>query len=300
MNLAPFNWNDLKYFLAVVREGNPARAAKILSVDHSTVRRRITAIEEALSAKLFIPDDPNYGLTPQGDHFLRTAETVESVIVESSDRLTGADNFLSGTVRIGAPDGFGSGYLAQRLIELSKLHPKLKFELIAKSRQFNLSKREADIAFVISRPEAGQHIIRKACDVGTYLYASSEYLANSDPISSRSDLKRHKFVGYTDEIDFDPKVDPSTIILEGMPSPDFRSSNIFAQLNATRCGGGLCILPAYLTQAYPDLVRVLTDEVYIRRELWVIAHHDLLGLSRYRTVLDFLLTGISRDSELFC
>src|SRR5258708_3839912 len=180
--MSAFNWNDLRFFLNLVRAGNPTRAAKLLGVDHTTVRRRIAALEEDLKVTLFEKHDDVYGLTPQGEKLLRSSEAIESLLVSATNEIAGADDALSGTVRIGAPDGLGSYFLAPRLAALRQQHPDLQVELVAKSRQFNLSKREADIAIVISRPAHGRHIIRKLIDCSLYLFASSPHLARHKPL----------------------------------------------------------------------------------------------------------------------
>jgi DNA-binding transcriptional LysR family regulator len=297
--MSAFNWNDLRFFLNLVRAGNPARAAKLLGVDHTTVRRRIAALEEDLKVTLFEKHDDVYGLTPQGEKLLRSSEAIESLLVNATSEITGADEALSGTVRIGAPDGLGSYYLAPRLTALRQQHPDLQVELVAKSRQFNLSKREADIAIVISRPAHGRHIIRKLIDCSLYLFASSTYLARYKPIETLQDLKSHSFIGYTDQFDFSPELDPTSPIYEELSQPAFASTNLVAQFHATLAGGGICLLPYYMVHGEASLRPVLKDQFKVVREIWLLVHHDLHDMARYRAVTGFILEQIMQERHLF-
>jgi DNA-binding transcriptional LysR family regulator len=294
-----FNWNDLRFFLNLARAGNPTRAAKLLGVDHTTVRRRINALEEDLKVKLFEKQDDVYGLTPQGEKLLRSSDAIESLIVSATNEIAGTDEALSGLVRIGAPDGLGSFYLAPRLARLRQEHPDLQVELVAKSRQFNLTKREADIAIVISRPAQGRHIIRKLIDCSLYLFASEEYLARHPPIELPNDLKRHAFIGYTDQFDFSPELDQASPIYDELSKPAFASTNLVAQFQATLAGGGICLLPYYMVHDQPTLRPVLKEQIKVVREIWLLVHYDLHNMARYRAVTSFIFEKIAQEKHLF-
>jgi DNA-binding transcriptional LysR family regulator len=294
-----FNWNDLKYFLTVVRTGNPARAAKSLGVDHTTVRRRVHTLETQLGATLFTKHDENYGLTLHGERLLKCAESIESNVIATRNALAETELSLSGTIRIGAPDGLGSYFLAPRLAKLRRAHPELKIELAAMSRQFNLSKREADIAIVISRPPPSRHIIRKLVDCTLYLYASTEYLARHPPIESVHDLHEHQFIGYPDQIDFTPVLDSNSAVFEELSNPILASTNLVAQYKATVAGGGLCLLPRFMFEEGESLRQILPNEVSVTREHWLLIHADMRNIARCRKVSDFIMEEVTRDCHLF-
>lgn len=296
--MPPFNWNDLRYFLAVARTGNPTRAAKQLTVDHTTVRRRILALEESLHARLFEPRDRGFVLTPAGERLVRLAESVESLAMNAEEDISGQDKELSGSVRIGAPDGLGSLFLAPHLADFATKHPELEIELVAMSRLFNLSKREADIAITMLPPTQGRQVIRKLTDCRLYLYASEEYLARSPEIRSVDDLQDHRFIGYFEDMLFAQNLN---YVLPNTTSNPYRflSTNLVAQYQATLAGGGICLLPRYMTEGVPTIRRVLPDEVKVDREIWITIHSDLKDLARYRTVADFIYRLVAHYRHLF-
>ena len=147
-----FNWNDIQYFLAVVRTQTIGRAAKQLGTDLTTVSRRIQALEEALGATLFDRSNTGYRLTQFGESLLASAEKMEGASLSAIADLQDANGRLHGVVRIGAPDGVGSFFLAPRMASLCDLHPELTVELVVVPQALNLAKHEADI--VISRSPA--------------------------------------------------------------------------------------------------------------------------------------------------
>ena len=112
MRAGDFDWSDLTFFLAVARAGRLTAAAARLKVEHSTVSRRIGALEEALGAKLFDRRPHGYGLTAAGERLMAAAEGMETLALAAQGEIGGADLGVAGTVRIGAPDGFGTFFLA--------------------------------------------------------------------------------------------------------------------------------------------------------------------------------------------
>ena len=141
-----FDWDLLQSFLAVARTGKLTTAAKRLKIDHSRLSRRLTALETSLGAKLFERQVVGYSLTPQCEHLLGRAETMESTILAIQSDVGQSRSQVSGTVRIGAPDGFGTAFLAPVVNRLLLAQPGLDIDLVATPRSFSLSKREADIA----------------------------------------------------------------------------------------------------------------------------------------------------------
>ncbi|NOP88728.1 LysR family transcriptional regulator, partial [Klebsiella pneumoniae] len=143
---------------------------------------------------------------------------------------------------IGAPDGFGSHFLASRLVKFTERYPDLDLQLVATARLFSLSKREADIAISLTMPKEGRIVGRKLLDYTLGLYAAPAYLAQAPVIAARADLPRHRFVGYIEELLFTPELDYLPQVSPKI-SAKFRSANLIAQLNATIAGFGIAVLP---------------------------------------------------------
>ena len=195
-----YDWNDLRYFLELSRQGKLVRAAARLQVDHTTVSRRITALENQLDVRLFDKSPRGYQLTDAGLRLLPLAEQIETQSNQLYQDIAGKDARLGGTVRVAAPEALGSQVIAGRITEFRAQHPDIEIELVAETRRTSLSKREADIAISFSRPESGRLIAWKLCDYRLRLYGSRDYLANYPPISGPEDLTQHGFVSYIDDL----------------------------------------------------------------------------------------------------
>ncbi len=283
-----FNWNDLKFFVAMARSSNPTAAARQLHVDHNTVRRRVSALETDLNARLFDRRGDQYSLTDEGEALLRLSEQIESLITATHSEVTGSDLTISGTVRLGVPDGLGTLFIAPRLNKLLSKHPHLNLELVVTSRNFNLSKREADIAIMIDRPTDGRVNIKKLSDVTMRLHASQSYLEKSPAILSLEDLPHHAYVAGMDSFDFGPGLNKVLQVTSPSFVPKITCTNSVAQLKAAAAGCGLCFFANFMVANEPNLMRILPDEVSLTREIWLAVHADLKDLARIRAVISFL------------
>ncbi len=286
-----FDWNNLRDFLAVARTGRLTAAAARLGADHTTVARRIAALEHAFGARLFDRSPAGYALTPHGERLLATAESIESLAVSAQAELGGADLAVTGAVRIGAPEGFGSYFLAPRMAELAEQHPQLEVQLVAIPGVLSLSKREADIAVTLSRPREGRLLARKLTDYRLGLYASPDYLAARPPIRSRANLPDQRFVGYIEDLLYAEELD---YLRQGETpvSAQLKSSNLIAQLQATLAGAGLCVLPHFIAGRDARLTPVLPDDVNLTREFWLVTHADLQSLARVKATFAFIVEAV--------
>jgi DNA-binding transcriptional LysR family regulator len=267
-------------------------------VDHATVIRRVDRLEKHLSAKLFDRRKTGYLLTEAGQRVADSAEAMESTIVANQEQVGGSVARLTGTVRIGAPDGFGTAFLAPRLAPFADRYPDLDLQLVATARLFSLSKREADIAISLTMPKEGRIVGRKLLDYRLGLYAAPGYLDRFPKITSREILPQHRFVGYIEELLFTPELDYLPQVSPRI-SARLRSANLIAQLNATLAGFGIAVLPHFMASDYPQLVAVLPEEISITRTFWMLMHADSKDLARIRAVADYIGEIVDRDRALF-
>jgi DNA-binding transcriptional LysR family regulator len=227
---------------------------------------------------------------------LLKAETVESAIL-SARVIASEDAQIAGSVRVGAPDGFGTIFLAPLLADLSRRHSQLNVEIFAIPRRFSLSKREAEIAISLSIPQQIRVVSRRLTDYHLYVYASRSYLESRAPIKGKEDLLNHPFIGYSEEI-FAPEVDYLDVI-----GPDvgarIRSMSLVAQAYAALGGAGLCILPAFFEQAFPSLIPVLPDQVSLTRSFHVHIHEDHRQAPAIRAVANFIVEQVEGHAALF-
>lgn len=283
-----FDWDDLRFFLAVARSGRLTAAARRLGADHATVSRRVTSLEESLKAKLFERRPQGYTLTPHGERLLAKAESMETEALAIQSDIGGADLALAGTVRIGAPDGFGSTFLAPRLAKLAAAYPGLELQLIAMPRLLSLSKREADVAITLAPPKEGKVVARKLCDYRLGLYASQDYLGAMPKITGPDDLFAHRIVGYIDDLIFTPELDYLDEVAKGLRA-QIQSSSVLAQMNAVIAGAGIGVIHHFMAEGEHRLVPVLPERVSITRSFWLLVHADLKDVARVRAIVDFIV-----------
>jgi DNA-binding transcriptional LysR family regulator len=296
--MAEFDWSDVRAFLAVARSGRLTAAAARLGVDHSTLSRRIAALEHSLKAKLFERSPSGYTLTEEGRRLLPIGEEMERLAIGAGEAVGGSSTSVAGRVRIGSPEGFGSYFLAPRIARLKSLHPRLTVQLVAAPAVFSLARRDADIVVSVSRPPAGRLTVSKLIDYDLGLYAAPAYLREAPDIASSEDLSKHRFVSYIGELLHFPELDFLQHVAPG-GTTSVESSNLVAQLKATVAGAGLCVLPAFLASSEDGLVRVLPDEISLTRSLWLTVHQDLAELARVRAAIAFIQEEVEAARGLF-
>ncbi|MGD1876689.1 MAG: LysR family transcriptional regulator [Kiloniellaceae bacterium] len=291
-------WDDLKFFLAVARTGQLTTAAKGLKVDNATVARRIRALETALDARLFDRNPKGYSLTEVGQRLLPSAEAMETTTLQAQSQLQGRDDSLDGVVRLGAPDGFGSFFLAPRIHKLARRHPKLEIQLVAMPRVISLSKREADLTIAITRPKSGRLLISKLTDYHLRLYAAPDYLKENPPIRDLDDLAHHTMIGYIPDLIFDPKLDYMPILGRKVV-PRISRTNMVAKLTATLAGAGISILPDFLAGEQSGLQPVLRKTFSLTRTFRIVAHENTATLRRIRETIEFVKDEVRASKDIF-
>lgn len=291
------NWDDVRIFLAVARAGQILGAARRLDLNHATVSRRIAALEEALKAKLFRRTTTGSELTSAGERFLAVAERMESEMQSARADIAEDDAEISGTVRIGAPDGFGVAYLAARLGELTARHRELSVQLVPVPRSFSLSRREADIAITVERPTEGRLVASKLVDYTLGLYAARSYIAERGVPSGTGDLAGHRLVGYVPDLVMSPSLDYAQSFAADW-NPAFSISSALGQVEAVSSGAGIGILHAFIARTRPELTAIETIAP-IRRSYWLVYHENMRALRRIQTVAAFIASAVEKDRRLF-
>jgi DNA-binding transcriptional LysR family regulator len=291
------NWDDARMFLAVARTGQILSASRRLGVNHATLSRRVSALEEALKTRLLVRRTNGCDLTAEGEVFLRAAERIETEMLAAQASIGRIDTALAGTVRIGAPDGFGVSFLAPRLGRLTARHPELKIQLVPVPRSFSLSQREADIAITLERPEQGRLVSSKLTDYTLGLYASRDYLEENGTPETVDDLKAHRRIGYVEDLIFTASLNFTGEIMRSWDA-SFEISSATGQTEAVRSGAGICILHDYIARQYDELVRLLPD-TSIRRAYWTTWHESARDLVRVRTVAEFVQELVRLEHDIF-
>jgi molybdate transport repressor ModE-like protein len=291
------DWDRVRIFLAVARTGQILGAARRLNLNHATVARQLTALEEEVSAKLVERRISGCVLTAAGEAMLDVAERVESEFLKVEAGLSGASGALSGTVRVGAPEAVGNYFLAASLAGFAVLHPDLVIQLVPLPRSFSLSRREADIAITVDRPDHGHLMVQKLTDYSLSLYASKRYLAEHGPIQREEDLEKHLFVTYVDDLMHSPSLGYARELSKHMRHR-FECGSVIGQMEAVRAGHGVAILHDYAARQFPDLTRLLR-RIQFKRTYWLVSHPDTHDAHRVAEVRRHIAEAVRLEKARF-
>ena len=290
------DWDDLRYFLAVAREGQMLGAASRLGVSQARLSRHVAALEKDVGARLFFRTTRGSMLTPDGEALFETAERIEMEVLAGVASMQGRDD-VAGTVRIGAPDGFGGAFLAPRLGRFRSAYPELRIQLVPVPRSFSLSEREADLAIMVGRPEKGRLRVRKLVDYTLGLYASESYLAESGTPLLRDDLRSHTLIGYVEDRIYTPELNYAPEFLREW-KPDIEVSTAIGQFEAVISGAGIGICHGFMTAGKSGLKRIL-PELSVKRSYWLVWHENQAVARRVQATADLLDTLVRENRELF-
>ena len=291
------DWDNLRYFLELARAGTLVGAARRLGVDHTTVARRIQALEKQVDQALFAREAGGHRLTEAGRALMPQVEAMEAAFLAVEHAAPGASQGLHGLVRVGTTEGFGNLVLAPQLARFAQSHPGLVVDLLALPRLVHLSRREADIVISLERPARGAVLVVKLTDYVLRLYATREYLAQHPPILAPEDLRGHTFISYVDDLLFSKELQ----ILDELHRPArfaLRSTSILAQYEAARIGAGLAVLPAFVAVQDPALVPVLPVQARFTRTFWMSMPAENKHVARMQATWAFVREAVAAQQAV--
>ncbi|OKO91507.1 hypothetical protein AC629_02515 [Bradyrhizobium sp. NAS80.1] len=285
------DWDDLKFVLAVAREGSLSAAARALHTTQPTVGRRVAALESRLGARLFHRTPSSAELTEIGRTLLSGLERIEGEILAVERKASGRDAGPSGIVSITAPEWFCAHVLAPSCAEISAVHPDISLELAGDARAANLVRRDADIAFRLRRFEHQEVIAQRLGRIGFGLYAAPGYLESHGIPSSQNGFAGHFVIAM--QGDAGPVADLAWLTETAHAARiALRTDSREAQASAASAGLGLACLPHMLGDAIPALSRL--DIPVPERELWMGVHVDMRALPRVEATSKLLVTHIQK------
>lgn len=282
-----FDWDDLRIFLALARTRRRSDAGRAAGLDATTVGRRIARLEAALDTRLFDQTAAGHVLTEPGERLLIHAEGVEQAALDARAVTTGERRQLVGTVRVSVSEGFGSWVIARHIAGFSAENPSIDVEVVAASGFLNPSKREADLAVMLARPTRGAVVVRRLTDYRLGLYASRHYAERHPEPRSPAALVDHPLIGYVPDFNVTPELRYLDDVAPGLHTM-LRSTSINAQSAMIGGGGGIGILPCFLGDAQPGLMRWLAPAIDIQRSFWLVVHKDARRTARVRAFTDWL------------
>jgi DNA-binding transcriptional LysR family regulator len=289
-----FAWDDLRFVLAIGRSGNLTAAAAALAVNHSTMFRRLDAIESAIGAKLFERLAAGYRPTEAGQRLIEAAERMEAEALALDRDLTGRDTRLSGQLRVTCSETLGLKVLTPLIGTFRDKHPGIVVDLTVDNRQVDMARREADVAIRATRPVEGDLFGRKIADVYWGFFAARAYLKRRGTPKRLSDLSGHDLIGWADPA---PPTKAATWLSRNVPHATigFRTNGFVSQYVAARAGLGIALLPVYLAADEKDIVPVFGRLSDLVTEMWIVTHRSLKDTARVRSFMDDVGDGVKRE-----
>ncbi len=281
-------WDDLRHFAAFVGAGSLSGAARDLGIEHATVARRIAALEEQLGIKLVDRRGRRLTLTPAGERVAALVDQVAETVRAVERVADGSRSELRGRVTISAPPAYAASVLAGRLAPLRARHPNLAICLLGEARSASLSRREADIAVRLSRPEGGDLTAMRIGKMPFHLYTSRGYLE----ATAEADWEFISSVGA-----MSTSIQQSELAKLMRSDADlWQSDQVDIQAALAAAGCGVAVLPAFLASRWSDLVRADTGEPLVQRDIWLTLHTDIRTSAPVRAVIE-ALRGADRNIE---
>ena len=289
-----FDWNDLRYFLAVVETGSTLAAGRRLRVSQTTVARRVAALEQALGLSLFERRQAGYAPTPAGEALLDQARQIEASAISLSETAASLGREASGTVRLTTLEIYAVTVLAPILRDLHEAHPAIHIELDTTDEPRDLAAGAADVALRNSvSPTGGGLVGRRIAPDPWTAYCSRAYAEAHGVPRNRAELAGHPLIGGGGgKVWHAYQAWLRRYGLEGNVA--IHHATVTGMLAAVRSGFGLAVLPSYIADREPDLVRCLPPVEDDPALLWLLTHERLRHTPRVRVVMDFLADRLTR------
>lgn len=280
-----------------MRTGTVRAAAERLRLSHSTIARRMEALEQKLAVRLFDRQPGGYVLTQAGEDMLEVAEQVETEMVGLERRILGHDHKLSGRIRISMVDAFATNLLMSHLSAFIQQYPEIDLEIDVTYKAVDLDYREADLALRFARNPPEHLIGRRLLTCATAAYASNDYIDNNNllDLPSVSQSTSARWIGFGKHEAFPTWVKQSKF-------PDIPAKgqivSLLVQLEACKAGMGIAMLPCFLGEPEPVLQRLSPGEPNSSFELWLLTHRDMRTNARIRVFSDFIVAAVKNQRDL--
>lgn len=288
--------DDLLILLAVGRSGRYITAADELGLNHTTVARRISALEQALGGRVLARVGGSWELTDLGRQALAAAEAVETA-VHTLSAPDGAGTRLEGVVRMSATDGFSAYIAAPAAAAVQRRHPGIAVEIVAATRRVTQQRSGLDIEVVVGQPQVHRAEAIRLGDYRLGLYGATDYLAERGVPATVADLAEHRLIYFIDSM---LQVDDLDLARTFAPlmRESVSSTNVFVHVEATRAAAGLGLLPCFMADRHDDLQRVLTATVAIQLSYWLVARAETLRRPEVGAFVDAIRDRVRRQQDV--
>ncbi|UVJ39932.1 LysR family transcriptional regulator [Arthrobacter sp. CJ23] len=268
------NPDDLLVLLAVSRSGKFTTAAQELGLNHTTVSRRIAALEKALGGRVLARAAGGWEVTELGAGAVTVAERIEAAVGALGPGGRAPDP-ITGVVRMTATDGFSAYIAAPAVARLRNAHPGLSVEIITVTRRALQQRSGLDIEVVVGEPQVHRAEAHRLGEYRLGMYASRGYLAVHGIPGTAEELTRHQLVYFVDSMLQVDDLDAPRRLVPSMRD-GLSSTNVFVHVEATRAGAGIGFLPCFMADQHNDLVRLLPAEFAELLPYWMVLRPDSL------------------------
>jgi DNA-binding transcriptional LysR family regulator len=288
------DWDKLRIFHAVADAGSLTHAGDVLNLSQSAVSRQIRALEESFNTVLFHRHARGLILTEQGELLHDATRAMSKRLDAASARIRDSEEEVFGELRVTTTTGFGTLWLAPRLSNFYAKYPDLKIDLMLEERVLDLPMREADVAIRMKEPSQADLIRKRLMSVRMRLYATPDYLKNLPAPDSFEDLGPHRIICQNVT---STQVSAGSTLVQKLLHSDARSTltvnNYFGVLQAVLANLGIGVLPDYVTEELPQLVRVLPDVESAEVPVFLAYPEELRQSKRVSAFRDFVVEEIT-------
>lgn len=288
------DWDGLQTFVAVCAAGSISRAAAALGVNHSTVLRRIVALEQGVAVPLFDRSSGSYRLTAAGEALRAGLGGMADRIGIAHRQLEGAEGEVAGEIRVTTTDTLASGLLMPTIAAFCRRHPAVQVHVTVNNHFLSLTRREADVAVRGSNRPPDNLVGRHVGDIRTAPYASKAYLRS---IGRRRGFENLDWIGPDESL---AHLEQARWLARTIAADRvvMTVDSLVGMVQAVEHGIGAAMLLCPLADARPGLVRLAEPEVALDTQIWILAHPDLRQVARIRTFTQFLFDALAADPRL--
>ncbi|MFT5111076.1 MAG: DNA-binding transcriptional LysR family regulator [Parasphingorhabdus sp.] len=286
MHILIMNWDDLRYFLALSREGSVSGAGRALGVKHTTVARRIQALEQHMRTRLFDRSRSGYSMTQAAENLFNDVLELEQKIQQVDHKTSDQDAALAGILKLTVAHDLADRLIIPEIGKFLKTYPKIELQLLMTTGLIDLAAREADIAIRLTACPPEYLVGRELMKLRHGIYGTEEVLNNlSEPVNV---------------ILFRGEIDHPTWVTDHFENANaiLRVDDVSSMATATRNGLGISKMPCFIGDTEPSLRRLDLKIQLSTWGVWLLNHIDLRATARVRACKDFLQDTLERKQHL--
>lgn len=287
-------WDNLRYILAIARAKSVAGAARQLKVHHTTVFRRLNALEESIGVRLFERLSTGYVLTLAGEDMYQTAVEIEEKIATLDRHISGQDRRLKGSIRVTTTASLLKYLLTPCFADFQREYPEIELEILESNQQYNLTKRDADIVIRTTNNPPEHLVGRKIAQAAIAIYGSKNYLVANGKIDN---ISEHNWIGAEESLE---RVMYGNRLIQLFPQIKFqyRVNTLMGILSALLNDMGIGLLFCFMGNNEPDLQSIDPRIPELTKDLWILTHPDIRHVARISIFVDFIAEALKSKLDL--